>query len=808
LKLDKITKKIPSYCALCRALCPIVYNLKGEKIEKVDVDYDHPKGGPSCPKCFAIPEIVYNPDRLKYPLKRTRPKWDPDPGWKRISWDEALDTIGTKLNSIKEEYGAESVVFHTCSYGGCSSNQFLFYVSRLANTFGTPNLIGTTHICNWHRDVCCSYTYGAGLPHPEVNEADCVVLWGVRPSYTQTPLVGKVMKAKARGAKLVVVDPYLTDLAKEADCWLQIRPGTDGALALGILNVMIEKDLYDEDFAKNWTNGPLLVRTDNGEFLTQNDVSINGNKEYYMVWDKKTDKLEPYDPRTGIFQSPEVEPALTKTIHEVKLSEDKTIECKTAFQLLKEMVVRYKLPRVSEITGLSSEKIIQAATIIATIKPACYWTWNGIEQHTNASQTNRAICILYALTGNFDTPGGNVIYPMFPWNPPSLEGSLPLDVQKKRLAGSNRPLGPSGPTPVFYHNIQTYELYNSVLTGKPYPIKALVSFGGNLITSTGNSLRGKKALENLDFLVHIDLFANPASDLADILLPAATISECSAVGMMMVPEFEVPYHLQWRQKAIDPLYECWPDLKIIFELAKKLGLGDKFWNGNIEEAFNHQIAPTGITIESLKKKQRGISVPVSVKYRKYSSKDPNTGGFIGFNTPTKKIEIYSETFRKHGYDPLPEYVASPLSPISRPDISKDYPLILFTHKEKVFCHGSHRSIPSLRKEVTEPYLEINPKTAKDRGISDGDWVFLETIKGCIRLKARITDATLPEVVSTQHGWWQACPQLNLPGYDPYSPYGANVNLIIDNDIIDPISGSVPAKSYPCNVRKASTISYL
>jgi anaerobic selenocysteine-containing dehydrogenase len=806
--LNKNNIKVPSYCALCKWQCPIVYEVIGGKLEKVEIDREHPKGGSACPKGFAIPEIVYSPNRLKYPMKRTRPKWDSDPGWIRISWDEALNTIATKLNHIKAEYGPESVIFHTCSYSGCGSNQFLPWVMRLANSFGSPNLIGTTHICNWHRDVCSRYTYGVGLPYPEINKAACIVIWGVNASFTNLPLFDKIIKAKSNGARLIVMDPRLTDLAKEADIWLQLRPGTDGALVLGMLNVIIEKNMYDENFAKNWTNGSLLVRTDNGEFLTEADILPNGNKDYYMVWDKKTDTLKTYNPKTGTYQTPEVEPALTKTIHEVKLCESKTIECKTAFQLLKETVAPYTLKRVKEITGISESKIIDSVTMIATIKPTCYWTWNGLEQHTNAAQTNRAICILYALTANFDIPGGNVIYPMVPQNPISLEGSIPLSVRKRRLGADKRPLSTSGVTRDFYHNIQTYELYNSLLTGKPYPIKACVSFGGNLITSTGNSLRGKKALEKLDFLAHIDLFMNPTADMADIVLPAATISECSHVGIMQVPDYDPPYCVQFRQKATPPLYECWSDMKIIFELAKKLGLGDGFWNGNIESAFNHQIAPTGITVEKLKKNPRGISVPVSIKYRKYASKEPNTGAFVGFNTQTKRIEIYSELFRKHGYNPLPDYVESPISSISRPDLSKEYPLILITCKEKVFCHGQHRSIPTLRKKVPEPYLEINPETAKEREIVDGDMVVLETIKGNIRLKAKITEAVHPSVVCTQHGWWQSCPELNLPGYDPFSSYGANVNLLVHNDVIDPISGSVPNKSYPCNIRKASKISYL
>jgi anaerobic selenocysteine-containing dehydrogenase len=723
-------------------------------------------------------------------MKRTRPKDDQEAGWVRISWEEALSTIAAKLKDVKAKYGPESVVFCAAAPGGSPSRDYRPWVMRLANLFGSPNFVSTTHICNWHKDVGSRYTYGFSIPEPDFKRAACILIWGHNPSSSWPTHYRDIVAAKSRGAKLIVVDPRLTEVASKADVWLQVRPGADGALALSMLNVVIKESLYDVKFVKDWTNGPLLVRSDNGKFLRQSDLAINGDPKKYMVWDVEANGPKAYDTLTCTYEEPQVNPAITGT-YRVTLANGAEVECKPAFQLLSDLASKYEPEKAQEVTWVSADDVREAARMFATVKPACYYTYSGIEQHTNAAQTNRAICVLYALTGNLDAPGGNVVHPELPLNPVDGKGFLPPEIAKRRLGLSERPLGPAR-----FGYVQAYEVYKALLTGKPYPIKALVSFGGNLVMSNGDSLRAREALKRLEFFAQVDLFQTPTADLADILLPAATPWESIHVGI-----WEPPDHVQLRQEVVPPLYECWPDMKIIFELAKRLGFSDKFWNGDIEAAFNYQLAPLGITVDDLKDNPGGISIPQAIRYRKYMEKDPETGGYVGFPTPTRRVELYSEVFKEHGYDPLPVYREPYISPFSRPDIAQKYPLILTTAKVLQFCHSQHRAAPTLRKQVPHPYLEINPKTAEERGIKDGDWVILETMYGSIKLMARVTDKIHPRVVCTQHGWWQACPQLNLPGYDPFSSEGANVNLLISNDAIDPISGSVPHKSYLCDVRK-------
>jgi anaerobic selenocysteine-containing dehydrogenase len=792
-------KKIRGYCSQCVWNCPIISYIKDGQFIEVKPDLENPRASTLCPKALAGPELVYDKNRLKYPLKRTNPKGSTDPGWERITWDDALNIVASRLSEIKTEFGAEAVAIAQ-TFGGSAAMEILPWVRRFSSMFGTPNNVSTTHICNWHRDHCSAYTFGkSGVKFtqgfPEYERAGCILIWGNNIYENHISWINPIEEGLKNGAKLIVVDPRKTKLATNADVWLQVKPGTDGALALGMLNVMIENKLYDEDFAKNWTNGPLLVRTDNGEFLTEADILPNGNKDHYMVWDKKTDNLEPYNPKTGAYQSPEVEPALTKTIHKLKLNKNKTTECKTAFQLLKEIVSQYNLPRVKEITTISENKIIEAITMIAANKPVCWWSFNGIEQNINASQTNRALCIFYALIGSYDKPGGNVLFPSVPTNPIMNLDYLPSEIKKRCLGYTERPLGPAG----IYLATTPHDVYKAILTEKPYPIKAMLSFGENLVTSYPPTLTAKKAHSKLEFHVQCDLFMTPTAELADIVLPVASSWETWHIGIHFTSLGNKAI-IQLRPAVVPPQYESWSDMKIIFELAKKLGYGDKFWNGDIEASFDHLLSPLDITVDKLRKNPGGIIIDLPMEYKKYAKKDV-AGNFSGFPTPSKRIEIYSQVFRKHGNSPLPVWTDPFAKYLSNNELSKRYPFILTGAKILAFCHSQHRSLPSLRKRVAHPFLEINSKRARNLGISNGEWVILETPRGAITLQARLNESIYYNVVCTQHGWWQSCPELNLPSYDPYTEKGANVNLLYDIEEKDPISGSFQIKGYPCNVKR-------
>jgi anaerobic selenocysteine-containing dehydrogenase len=192
-----------------------------------------------------------------------------------------------------------------------------------------------------------------------------------------------------------------------------------------------------------------------------------------------------------------------------------------------------------------------------------------------------------------------------------------------------------------------------------------------------------------------------------------------------------------------------------------------------------------------------VRAEVPTRYQKYAEVDSKTGRPRGFATPTGKIEVFSTSFARAGYPPLPIF-----EPPARD--GAEYPLTLTFFRIVQYLDVQHRSIARLRRQVPEPFLEIHPATAAALGIEDGEWVSVETPAGRIRLKAKSKDSLHPSTVATAHGWWEPCRALGLPGYDPFGPAGSNANLLVSNDVVDPISGSVPHRSQPCRVRKLAT----
>jgi anaerobic selenocysteine-containing dehydrogenase len=794
LKNQQSSERIPGYCALCVSRCGSIAVVENGRFVALEPDPSHPTGKALCAKGRAAPELVYHPDRLLYPLKRTRPKGDPDPGWQRISWDEALDLTAARLRRIAEEHGPESVVFSVASPSTSASDDSLIWIQRLMNAFGSPNVCVSMELCGWGRYLATLYTFGASVPGvymPDLENAGCILFWGYNPNLARLVHATATVEALKRGARLIVVDPRRTGLAKKANLWLQVRPGADGALALGVAQVMIERGWYDREFIRDWTNGPLLVRADNGRLLTHRDLSVQGSAQQYVAWSEAMGRPIIYDPATGGYEGDHPEPALFGTFTIETLQGE--VVCQPAFELTAELCRRYPPERVEAICGVGRDRIENAARMLWEARPVAYYAWSGVEMQTNATQIARAIAQLYALTGSFDAPGGNVLFPAVPTANATGGELLPAGQRARTLGLPERPLGPSR-----WQFVTSDELYRGILEQQPYGVHGLVGFGANLLLSHADGHRGRKALGALDFYVHADLFMNPTAELADVVLPVASAFEREAlkVGFEVSPDAQSL--VQLRQRVVDPRGEARSDTEIVFDLACRLDLGAHFWDGDIEAAYRYQLGPSGMSLEGLREQPGGVRAPQQTRYRKFAEQED--GVPRGFNTPTRKVELYSETMLEHGYPPLPEYEEPLMSPLSRPELAGRYPLILTCAKHTLFCESQHRALPSLRRRAMDPEVELHPVAAAERGIRPGDWVSVETPEGSIRARARLNDSLEPGVVCGQHGWWQACPDIGAPGYDPFGPDGANLNLIIGNRAIDPISGSVPHRAYLCQIR--------
>lgn len=791
------TQRIAGYCALCISRCGSIAVVENGRFVALEPDPSHPTGQALCAKGRAAPELVYHPDRLLYPLKRTRPKGDPDPGWQRISWDEALDLSATGLRRLAERHGPESVVFSAVSPSTSAIADSVAWIQRLMRAFGTPNLCGSMELCGWGRGYATRYTFGIGMgtngTHmPDLENAGCILFWGYNPGLARLAHATATVAALKRGARLIVVDPRRVGFASKADVWLRVRPGSDGALALGIASVMIEREWYDRAFVRDWTNGPLLVRSDNGRLLTERDLSPEGSARIYVAWDAATRRPLLYDPALRRYERDGAEPAL---FGECTIGTPAgEVACRPAFDLCAEVCRRYS-PEVVEATcGIGRDQVESAARLLWESRPVAYYAWSGVEQQSNATQIARAISLLYTLTGSFDAQGGNVLFPSVPAANVAGEELLSAEQRARALGLRERPLGPSR-----WEYVTTDEVYGAVLDQRPYAVRGLVGFGANLLLAHADVQRGRAALAALDFYVHADLFMNPTAELADVVLPVASPFEREGLKIGFEVSLAAQSLVQLRRPVVEPRGEARSDTEIVFDLACRLGLGARFWDGDVEAAYRYQLGPSGVSLEALRENPGGVRVPLQTRYRKYA--EQKDGIPNGFATPTRKIELYSETFLEHGYPPLPDHEEPLIGPLSRLELAERYPLILTCAKHTQFCESQHRALPSLRRRARDPEVELHPAAAAERDIRPGDWVTIETPEGRIRARARLNESLEPRVVCGQHGWWQACPEIGAPGYDPFGPDGANFNLLIGNAAIDPISGSVPHRAYLCQIRR-------
>lgn len=693
-------------CLNCFAICGALYNIQDGKLVRVEPDKEHPVSrGTLCPKAFAIPEIVYHPERMRYPLKRLGKRGEGR--WERIDWNEAFSIVSSKLVEVREEYGAESILG---GQGGYTLSQGLQQaLGMFWHLLGTPNVLSPTHVCTVPAAYANIYTCGfpatVGLMgNPDLENSRCVVLWGTSPQVSLRSTYPQLKNAMDKGAKLIVIDPRLTAEASKADIWLQVRPGTDCALALGFLNIIIGNELYEKEFVERWTYG---------------------------------------------------------------------------FKELKDHVKSFTLEKVSEITWIPKEKILEAAHMYSKIKPSSIAVGGGsMSQTINAFQTNRAISILAAITGNLDVPGGqlHINSPLggrssHAANSDGAFKRLSAEQIKKRLGYERFPIlaerGLLFSPPV--------SILPAIIEGKPYPLKAFLSFGGNPILALENSRKVREALMKLDFIAVVDLFMSPTAEISDLVLPAAHFVEKDIIA---------DYLGRWvfcQPKMVEPSDMCLDEKLILIELAKRLNLGG-FWN-SVDQYLNYILEPARINFEQFKEKGM-IERPL--EYKKYEK-------FNGFLTQSGKVDIYSEALQRLGYQPLPFYEEPPESPLSSPKLAQEYPLILIAGFKTIpYTLSNFRNIKSLRNMEEDPLIEIHPEKAESLGIRDGDWVKVESPRGRIKARAKLLSGLNPNVVAMTYGWWY--------GYEE-GWKEVNINILTDNEHFDPHTGSPPLRGLLCKVYK-------
>ena len=692
------TNRVRTVCRGCHGACGVIAYVKDGRVIKVEGDPGHPLShGTMCAKGLAITQLAYHPDRILYPMKQVgQPK--PSGKWERISWDEALDTVADKFKEVITKYGPEHIVI-----GQGTGRDYESHLYRFANLLGTPNVITAGHMCYVSRVGVSLITCG-NLPVVDYEAGPkLIVLWGCNPLWTNPDeYVGEnFFRALRGGARLIVIDPRRNFYTRKADLWLQVRPGTDCALALGFHRVIIEEQLYDRDFVENYVHG---------------------------------------------------------------------------WQAFKERVLKdYPLEKVAEITWVDKELIREAARMYATVKPAAIHWGVPTEQTNNCTDFTRTAIGLMGITGNLDVPGGNVFFVPPPTRTVSefaRHRDLPPEARKKRLGGEEFKLAARVAL------INPKKAWDSILQGKPYQLRAGLLCGTNPVVSRANAREAYEALKRLEFLVVIDHFLTPTAELADIFLPAATWLEQNHVA----DNWKRHGYVFARQKCVE-IGEAWQDHKIFMELGKRMG---QEWWPTVEDALDYLLEPSGLTWEEFREKGY---LKGQMEYYKYKKR--------GFSTPTRKLELYSTTLEKWGSDPLPKYVEIPESPYSNPNLAEKYPYIFNSGlRTPTFFHTANRMLPWSREIRPDPIAEIHPETAQKHGIKEGQWVYIESPRGRIKMRAKLYDGIAPRVIVAEHGWW--FPEIKEPGHGWDV---SNANILTDNafETCDPNLGSTNLRVCLCNI---------
>ena len=686
-------------CSICNpgSHCGIDAYIKDGRVIKVQGTRENPHNmGTLCAKGSASRQYIYHPDRIRTPLKQTGPRGSGQ--FEPISWRQALDTIADRFLAVKGKEGPESVVFFV-GY----SKWMRPFVKRLAHSFGSPNYCTESSTCATAVKVANLLNYGA-FPQPDIQNARCLLVWSTNPFYSNTSTVRRLLDARERGMHIIEVGPLLTPLTRHADIHLRLRPGTCGALALGMGHIIIEEGLSAQNFLSRWCVG-----------------------------------FEEYRAYAGTFPP----------------------------------------DRVEAITGVPAELVVKAARLYAKSRPAALMSgMSPTVHHTNGLQNHRAISALIGLTGNFDEKGGNYCLPPGWLNQSNGLHTRSAEFEQPRAYSDMAHRIGQDQYPVWCRlesQAQAMALPFQIRSGQPYPIRAMIGFGCNHRMWPGSDVMAE-ALQELDFFAQVELFMTDTTRMADIVLPACSSFERSELKVYPYPT----KHAIWTRPVIEPLGESRSDIDIICDLARRIAPEDRLLGSAYESCLDWILEPSGLSIAELSPYPAGKTLDnlVLPGFRKYEKN--------GFNTPSGKMEFFSEHLNQAGLEGLPVYAEPKLSPVSTPHVAETYPLVLSTGARlPMVVHSRTYRMPWCRALRPEHMIDINPVDARPRAIRQGDHVIIATARNQLRVKANLTEIVPPGVVSIAHG---------NPSVD--------VNLLIEPDYLDPISGFPGFKSLLCEVTKA------
>ena len=713
-----------SFCGACQKCIMDVY-ARGNNVVRVEA-HEIPGGDDvkrMCVRGASIPYAMVDPKRIQYPMKRAGERGEGK--WERIGWDEAIGTVCSEIARIQSTYGKEAMCMHQY---GATDTKFAFPTMRLLNIgefSQNDSMLDATYataMMNTHPGL-----YSLGNGQHFFRNLKLLVYWAHDPVVAWPNMWHDAADAiVGNNAKLVVVDPNFNTVASKAHLWVPVRPGSDGVLALGMINYLEAQGLAKHAFMKAKSNAPYLVRED-GRYLRMSDVmdGVDPASDLVAVWDEDADELS--------FDYVSQNPALRTGRMEIA---GHTVQ--TAYDLLLEEASKYPLSRTAEICDLPEETIVRFANMLAGEDEKEVYLGFGMEHQGNGLNTQSAVHCLRIVSGcaapqNFSmAPNQTGFYYEETEHP--VHGQFVQTIMFNDLIDKGE-----------WDEIPGYPI--------KMPLKGIISFGANLSNSTANRNDFLKAYLKMEFMAYVNMFWTDTADIADIVLPAAMPAECSFVE-------SINHCLVYSPGVVPPRFEAKSDYDICALIAKGLGLGEWFAD-SAEECWEKLIVPFagyGITWDQLKSEGciRFEDQPTALPF---------------YYTMTGKLQVYAETntytqsdwgqpqvqdMGPHAvptWEPPMEAWHEEVPGIPKREIAERYPLKLIAGTRRYKLHSFYGWVKALRElEVDEPCVRMNPADAEARGIADGDYVRLYNDRGQAVAKAVFHAGIRPGGLDIDRGW--------------------------------------------------------
>lgn len=644
-------RAVPSVCLQCSARCGILGFIEEGQLVKLEGNPKDPSNrGRLCAKGQAGLNHVYNPDRLLYPVRRVGPRGANV--WQRVSWDTALQDVAARLADVRHSGRPDGLLFMAGIFEGPQ-----FMVRRFARAFGTPNYCQEMQLYQNNKATAQELTWGASMEVNDAAKSRYILNFGADPYESHAlfvPFQQRLVDGRMRGARLVTLDARLSGTASRSDEWLPIRPGTDGVVALAMANVIIQKELQDQEFLRSWTN---------------------------VLPAQLAQHLSAYTPAMA-----------------------------------------------AEISGLSPETIERVAVEFATNKPATTLSAEGATLNTHGVQTERAIALLNAVTGNVDIPGGYCLPRTY-----QLTDADPL---------------PPAAAPALT-SVQSSRIFVDIQRGK-VPVKALMTYMANPAYAYPDVDLTARVLADpnlVPFHVAVDTYVTETSIMADIILPAATYLE--SWDIQSTPSYDMIPQVNLMQPVMKPFGESLPFHDVSIELARRIGGGmEKYFDFGSMEAYVSAIAsqvPGLAEVGGLKYlKENGVWRDPQAKpaYRKFERG--------GFDTPSGKFEVLSRALEQKGLSAFPDFS-------SLPGEERRGGLKMVTFQSNVHTYGRTAPCMWLSEIVHDNPVWVHPETAESLGIHKGDTVRISSEMGSLTARAWVTQGIRPDVIAmgAAVGHWES-----------------------------------------------------